>query len=386
MASSAIDQSVGRFPLRVDRYTAPMTLENALRWSWMNVLSAKRVQMLQDRFGDLDTALGHIGVDLLREMGCKEETAILAMNRLEEFDIAGYARLLRTRDITFLSLEDEHYPEALRTIADPPVFLYASGDLTVLRHPCVAIVGSRKMSEEGRRVVEHLTGPLVAAGCTTVSGLAYGVDAEVAKETLRHQGRTVAVLGQGLGHIYPKAHEKLAADIVKAGGLILSEFPMDCRADKFTFPARNRIIAGASLVTVVVEAAEESGSLITAELALEYGREVCAVPGSVFDPQHAGCHKIIASGQAKLVTNAADILQEIGMHHAAAAGAPPASSFTPENAEEASVHGALTAMPVPLDDLVVKAKLNAAVVSAVLTILEIKGAARNTGGGKWVRT
>lgn len=362
-----------------------MKLENALRWSWMNVLTLKRVEMLREKFGDLDRAFEAVNPELLLALGCRQDTVELTLNRLEEFDIGAYAGILRKKDITFFSIEDDLYPEALRALPDPPVFLYAQGDLSVLQHPCVALVGSREMNDEGKRIVERFVPPLVHAGCTTVSGLAYGVDGAVAVETLAAQGRTVAVLGNGLGSIYPTAHAKLAAKIVEAGGLVLSEFPMDTRPDKFTFPARNRIIAGLSLATVVVQAAEKSGSLITAELALEYGKDVCAVPGSIFDPLHAGCHHIISMGQAKLVTHPEEVLQEIGIMSSKKEGTR-AIAFVPDSPDESAVYDILTTLPITLDDIVVKAKLNAAVSSAVLTMLEIKGAARNVGAGKWVRT
>ncbi len=359
-----------------------MQLETALRWSWMNVLTLKRVEALKTQFKTLDAALENVSLEMLQALGCREDTAMLAMNRLEEFDADAYARLLQKKGIRLFSEEDVEYPDALRTVPDRPVFLYARGDLSILSRPCIALVGSRDMNDEGTRIVEKLVPEMIAAGCTTVSGLAYGVDGAVASETLRASGKTVAVLGSGLGMIYPKAHEKLADQIVEDGGLILSEFPIDTRPDKFTFPARNRIIAGLSLVTVVVQAAEDSGSLITAELALEYGRDVCAVPGSIFDPLFAGCHKIISTGQAKLVTSAADILTEVGI--VASARAPEAPAFESDDPLETSIVGHLSSLPAAIDDLVIKAKLDAATVTATLTVLELKGAARKVGG-KWIR-
>lgn len=348
----------------------------------MNVLTLKRAEALKAQFRTLEKALENISLEMLQALGCREEGALLAMNRLEEFDIDGYARLLAKKDIRLLTEEDEDYPAALRTVPDRPMFLYARGDLSILAQPCIALVGSRDMNDEGKRIVEKLIPPIVSAGCTTVSGLAYGVDADVASETLRVSGKTVAVLGNGLGSIYPKANEKLADEIVKRGGLVLSEFPLDARPDKFTFPARNRIIAGLSLVTVVVQAAEDSGSLITAELALEYGRDVCAVPGSVFDPLFAGCHAIIGTAQAKLVTSAEEILAEVGI--VASGRAPDTSVFETDDPVEANVIGHLSSLPSAIDDLVVKAKLDAATVTATLTVLELKGAARKVGG-KWIR-
>jgi DNA processing protein len=169
---------------------------------------------------------------------------------------------------------------------------------------------------------------------------------------------------------------------VKGGGLILSEFPLDAKPDKFTFPARNRIIAGLSLGTVVAQAALDSGSLITADLALDYGRDVFAVCGSVFDSGFAGCHQLISRGVAKLVTSADDVLCEVGI---AASGGAESRPFTAESPEEEIIYKALTTLPSSLDDIVTKAKLDAAQVNATLTMLELKGAVKNVGGGQWVR-
>jgi DNA processing protein len=201
-----------------------------------------------------------------------------------------------------IRVADDVYPTQLKTIDDPPIFLYYKGSLEITKQPCIAAIGTRTMSAYGDRVTEAFVPPLVRAGMVTVSGLAYGIDAAVAKETLLAGGNTIAVLGHGLGMISPKAHRMLADDIVTHGGLLLSEFPLDVRPDKYTFPARNRIIAGLSLGALILEATEDSGSLITADLALDYNRDVFAVPGNVFDPNYAGCHALIRKGSAQLVT------------------------------------------------------------------------------------
>jgi DNA processing protein len=359
-----------------------MQPETLLKWSWMNVLTKKRWDALLARFGSLDAAMDNVSPELLKELGCREDTILGALNRLEEFDPQAYLKELEKRGVSMLDIDDEDYPAALRTIADPPVFLYWRGDLSILNQPCLGMVGSREMTEYGKRVTAEFTPAVVAAGMVTVSGLAEGIDGEVARETLAAGGKTVAVLGHGLATIFPAAHAKLADKIVQSGGLILSEYALDVRSDRYTFPARNRIIAGLSAGTVVLQATEDSGSLITAELALEYNRDVFAVPGQIFDPSYAGCHKFIASGQAKLVTSAAGVLAELGVVHVPAKEAAP---FTADTPEEAAIVAALTTMPQPVDDLVVRAKLDAAVLNATLTILEIKGAAKNVGGGKWVR-
>lgn len=360
-----------------------MKPETALLWSYLNVLDKKRYTALVDRFGDLEKATQSLSFEMLQELGLKEESALKAMNRAEEFDSQAYTALIAKKDLRLISIEDPEYPMSLAEIADPPIFLYVRGDPETLNSPCIAIVGSREMTDYGKRVVEKLIPPIVAANVVTVSGLAYGIDAEVAKETLRAGGKTVAVLGHGLGMIYPKANTRLADDIVKAGGLLVSEFPLDAMPDKYTFPARNRIIAGLSLCTVIAEAAEDSGSLITAELALEYNRDVCAVPGDIFSPISVGCNDLIRSGQARLVTSGMDVLQEVGI--VSRDSAKPSVAFEADSPDEQSVFDALSSLPSALDDLVIKTKLDAATLNAVLTILELRGVVRNTGSGQWVR-
>lgn len=360
-----------------------MQPETLLRWSWMNVLTKKRYDALLATYASLDTALQHVSASMLTELGCRQDSALLALTRLEEFDPQAYLQALQQRGVSVLAIDDAEYPSLLRTLPDPPVFLYWRGDLSVLNQPCIALVGSRQMGEYGKRVTDAIVPQLVAAGAVTVSGLAEGIDGQVARATLRAGGNTVAVLGHGLGSMFPKAHASLADDIVATGGAILSEYPLDTRSDKFTFPARNRIIAGLAVGTVVLQAAQDSGSLITAALALEYGRDVLAVPGDIFDPQYAGCHSIIARGQAKLVCSAEEILSEVGIVSAAAA--LPSASYVAQTPEEAAILGALTTLPQPIDDLVASTKLDAAMLNATLTMLELQGAAHNVGGGKWVR-
>lgn len=379
---------IGKMLRRHGRKKAPATLHNVhphtvLCWSWMNVLTVKRASLLREKFGDLDTALDAITPEILMELGCREETALQALNRLEELDRSTYASELTKRNITIIAEDDDRYPQALRHVEDRPMFLSARGDLSILRQPCLAMVGAREISEYGRRVARTIVPDIVRAGMVTISGLAQGIDAEVAKETLAAHGRTVAVLGHGMGMIYPKAHASLAESIVSGGGLLLSEFPLDTAPDKYTFPARNRIIAGLSLGTVVLQAAEGSGSLITAELALDYNREVFAVPGQIFDTQYQGCHRLIAQGHATLVTSAQEILERIGVQGPRNDAAH--THYDPASAEEACVLHALTSMPQDADKLAEATGLSAASLGAILTMLELHGAAENVGSGRWVR-
>lgn len=214
-----------------------------------------------------------------------------------------------------LVLGDADYPPGLLATADPPVFLYLEGDVARLHRPSVAVVGSRRPTPQGRDNARHLAEGLAAQGWTVVSGLAAGIDAAAHEGALRagqppQAGGTVAVVGTGLDQVYPRAHTRLARQIVDEGGLLVSEYPLGAPPLAAHFPQRNRLIAGLSRGTLVVEAALQSGSLITARLAAEAGREVLVVPGSILSEQAAGCHALIRQG-ATLVTSVAEVLDEL---------------------------------------------------------------------------
>lgn len=216
------------------------------------------------------------------------------------------------------ALFGEALPECLRVIADPPRRLYVRGAAETLAAPSVAIVGSRRATRAGRQFAETLAGDLAAAGLVVVSGLAYGIDAAAHLGALRAGGgalagggRTVAVLGSGLDRIYPRQHAVLATEIVDGGGALVSEYPADRSPRKHQFPERNRLISGLSLGVVIVEATTKSGSLITARMAAEQGREVMAVPGPVASPLSGGCHRLLKSGAA-LIESADDVLYAVG--------------------------------------------------------------------------
>ena len=361
-----------------------MNLQTILTWSWLNFLTKKRYDALLKKYGSLEDALPHLTPDLLTKLGCREETTFIILNRLEGFDPEAYQKELERRGIRCIGFDDSDYPSTLQQIPDPPIFLYIKGDLSILRQPCIGFVGTRAMSLYGKRVTEYFVPEMVAAGITTVSGLAEGIDATVAHETIRIGGKTVAILGYGPSQILPRSNTRLAQDIIQSGGLILSEFPLDVPPGKHTFPARNRIIAGLSLGTVILEAPEQSGALITAELALEYGRDVFAVPGNIFDPNFAGCHKVISLGQAKLVSRPQDVLEELGIVSPTLTNVR--SLYQPQNNVESTILSTLTTLPQPFDDIVQKAKISAAQTNATLTMMELAGAVKDTGGGQWVRT
>lgn len=211
-----------------------------------------------------------------------------------------------------ISIESEEYPEQLRNIYDAPLRLYVLGNKALLSGKGIAIVGSRKATKYGEKIALQLSERLSENGINIISGLALGIDTCAHLGTLQKNniGKTVAVLGSGLDEIYPKQNIELAKKIIKNGGCIISEYPLGTKPEKLNFPQRNRIISGLSKGVVVVEASGKSGSLITAEFALEQGREVFAVPGNILDFTSVGTNNLIKQG-AKLVTNYMDILEEI---------------------------------------------------------------------------
>lgn len=207
------------------------------------------------------------------------------------------------------TIVDAHYPSMLKTIKDPPIVLYGLGNASFLHEqPAISVIGTRNPSEEARRKTNHLVIPLAKRNWMIVSGLAKGIDSFAHQAALAVKGRTIAVLGCGLKHIYPKQNTALFQQIVRSG-LVISEYPPHEPPKPYYFPERNRIISGLSFSTLVVEAAMKSGTLITVDQALDQGREVYAIPGSPFIPQTIGCHQMIQDG-AKLVYEATDIMED----------------------------------------------------------------------------
>jgi DNA processing protein len=289
---------------------------------------------------------------------------------------------------TVLTWLDAAYPARLRTIPDPPPLLYLTGALAEEDRWAVAVVGSRRASAEGRLLTEALSRELAALGFTVVSGLARGVDGAAHRGALAGGGRTLAVLGCGIDRTYPPEHRGLR-ERVEAHGAVLSELPLGAPPHAYHFPRRNRIISGLSLGVLVTEADLGSGSLITARLAAEQGREVFAVPGSPRAENSRGTNGLLKQG-AKLVETVEDIVEEVRaqldeaflarLAQRPAAGAAPAL-----NAEERTVHEALSSEPVPMDELIARVGLPAAAVAAAVLALELKGLARRLPGPSCVR-
>jgi DNA processing protein len=293
------------------------------------------------------------------------------------------ARRLAQLGITALTLLDDHYPGNLRQIADAPPVLFARGRLLPDDGLAVALVGTRRATPYGRAVAERLAGDLAAAGVTVVSGLARGVDTAAHQAALDAGGRTLAVLGNGLDQVYPPENGALARRIAENGtGALVSEFAPGVPPDAVNFPRRNRIIAGLSRATLIVEAGERSGALITADFALEQGREVLAVPGSIFNAMSVGANQLLRQG-ATPVTSAEDILEAIG---ASVEAATTMAHDLPEGSPvEATLWRALTGEPRHADELARTLGLSSGEVAATLAMLELKGLARQVGSMLYTR-
>jgi DNA processing protein len=296
--------------------------------------------------------------------------------------------------IRVLTILDAEYPVRLKTIHDPPPLLYVSGNFTEGDHHAVAVVGTRHATSAGRLVAEQLTRGLAEAGLTVVSGLARGIDAAAHRSALEAGGRTIAVLGCGIDRTYPPEHQSLRKKIEDRGA-VLSELPLGAYPHAYHFPKRNRIISGLSLGVVVVEAALQSGSLITARLAAEQGRDVFAVPGAVQSEQSRGTNGLIKQG-AKLVETVWDILDEVAAQfepsflarmqdRRADLTRAVQSGRLPLEQDEAALYAALSTEPVHIDELIARTGLPAASVSGLLLSLELKGAVRQLPGRSCIR-
>jgi DNA processing protein len=275
-----------------------------------------------------------------------------------------------------ITIADEEFPQALLNTADPPLLLYVKGRLDLLNAPSLAIVGSRNSTTQGMRNAEAFAQTVSEAGLCITSGMAQGIDTAAHVGGLQGRGSSIAVVGTGLDKVYPASNRELAHRLAQAG-TIISEFPLGTPPLAANFPRRNRIISGLSLGCLVVEASLQSGSLITARMALEQGREVFAIPGSIHSPQSKGCHALIKQG-AKLVESARDILEELGQ---AGVTQPESQQNPPEH--PLFVH--LSFDPLDVETLAQRSGLTIAELSAILLQLELDGHIASLPGGLYQR-
>lgn len=291
-----------------------------------------------------------------------------------------------------LTPADAAWPPLLREIPDPPAELFVRGDPVVLSLPQLAIVGSRHATPAGAETSGNFARYLAARGFCITSGLAEGIDAAAHRGALAAGGRTLAVCGTGPDIVYPRQHAGLADEIVAGGGAIVSEFAPGTAVYRSNFPRRNRLISGLAVGTLVVEASLKSGALVTARHAMEQGREVFAIPGSIHNPVARGCHRLIRNG-AKLVETAGDILEELGgLLASLRADEPPAadagaavSDVIEQDADYARLLAALAWDPADVDTLVSRSGLTTGEVSSMLLLLEMQGLVQPLSGGRYQR-
>ncbi|MBF8249771.1 MAG: Protecting protein DprA protein [Candidatus Levybacteria bacterium] len=314
-----------------------------------------------------------------------EENAAKFKRFCSEFSIEGYLKQLKEKDVWFVTLLDEDYPQILKEIKNPPFVLYGRGNSSVLSvrsGPPIAVVGARRTTQYGREVTKLLTTELVLAGFTIVSGLALGVDAISHLTALENDGKTIAVLGCGVDCCSPMENFNLYNSILEKGNCIVSEFPLGMKPAQWTFPARNRIIAGLSQAVLVTEGAEDSGSLITAKFALKFNRKVFAVPGPITSQMSKGPYALIQKG-AKLVTSGEDILKELKAQSSKVKTKIQSSKISNATREELIILKLLENEPLHFDELVRRAKLKSSKLSSILSLMEIKGMIRSLAGGTY---
>ncbi|EEG76748.1 DNA-processing protein DprA [Dethiobacter alkaliphilus] len=346
--------------------------------SKVSTLGARRILRLIAYFGTAEKAF-LASMDDLLAAGLPVKAARALCDEREGLDPHRVAEEVHGSGFGVLTLACAGYPLLLAEIYDPPAVLYYRGDIDVLSTPCVAMVGSRKATEYGKNAALKLAGQLAAAGITVVSGMARGIDTWAHAGALGAGGPTIAVLGCGPDVCYPPENLKLREKIV-SGGIILSEFPPGTQPKPGHFPLRNRIISGLSRATVVVEAAEKSGALITADCALEHGREVFAVPGNVNSPYSRGCHRLLKEGAA-MAEKAADILAALGMSEQETA----ATKAVQLSDTQASVLETLQYEPAHFDEIADRCGLPAPQLAATLVELELAGLLRKLPGNFFLR-
>ncbi|MBI4213160.1 MAG: DNA-protecting protein DprA [Chloroflexi bacterium] len=343
-------------------------------------IGPRRFDLLLEAFGSARGAWEAQSGDLLAS-GLDRRTADALIATRRKVDPMAEVEHLRASGCVAISRRHPAYPTRLAEIFDPPPVLYVRGELTAADEQALAIVGTRGASGYGKMAAEQIAGDLAKAGVTIVSGLALGVDTAAHRAALEAGGRTLAVLGNGLDRVYPSQNARLAEQIAQHGALV-TEFPLGIKPDAMNFPRRNRIISGLTWGTLVVEAGDRSGALITAAFAAEQGREVLAVPGNIFSPKSKGTNALIRDGATPVAT-AEDVLAELQP------GREPrqltVADIVPLDETESALLSVLSGEPLHIDEVAREASLPMSLVSGVLAMMELKGIVRQLTGMYYVR-
>ncbi|MDP4000765.1 MAG: DNA-processing protein DprA [bacterium] len=343
-------------------------------------LGSVKLTRLLNYFGDFETAW-LAGSTELSKAGLDAKTVEIIKTNQTSIDPISSWDALTKLGIEVIIITEPAYPPQLKEIVTAPPLLYVRGNKQLLKLAGIAVVGNRKISAYGKQVIEEIVANLAPSKLNIISGLAFGVDAEALAMCLKSGSNPIAVLASDLqdSSISPRSNFNLAQEIIQKGCLV-SEYALGSNVQKQNFPIRNRLIAGLSIGTLVIEADEESGALITANYALEQNREVFAIPGSIFSTTSRGTHKLIKKG-AKLVSTVADIFEELNLD---IADVPDTQTFE-ETEQETKVLENLTREPMHIDDLVEQVHLPVSEINATLSLLELKGRIKNLGGAKYAK-
>ena len=347
----------------------------------VNGLGPIRLKKLLDYFQSDPRLVWEADLKEIKGLGIPEITVIQFGETRKKLDPDKYLESVEKAGLKWMTIFDEDYPKLLKTIYDPPLVFYYIGEILPSDSKAIAVVGTRKITGYGKLVTEDFTKGLVSAGLTIVSGLAIGVDTIAHQTAIDNHGRTIAILGGGLNSIFPPENTRLVLEIADGKGAVISEFPPDYPSVAGNFPARNRVISGLSVATLVTEAAEDSGSLITARLALEQGRDVFAVPGPVTSALSKGPISLIKEG-ARVVMEYGEILEELGLDRVKSLE----SRVKEEQAlsdQEKKILECLENENKHIDEICRELSINAALVSGTLLKLEILGLVRSLGGGQY---
>lgn len=337
----------------------------------------KRFSLLLVEFKTAQNAWEGKGEDLKKILGPKLTSQFLTFRGT--FSLNTYLQKLKQKNVWFVTGFDKEFPKRLASIDNPPFVLFGKGDKKVLNASnMISIVGTRKVTQYGRQVTEMITTELVQTGFIIVSGLAMGVDGIAHRTTLENNGLTIAVLGCGVDCCTPKENEATYQEIIESGGVVISEFPLSMMPSKGSFPSRNRIIAGMAKAVIVTEGAEDSGSLITANNALQFGRKVFAVPGPITSQLSNGPMRLIRKG-AILITSGEDILNELGIK---GDKREEGRKIKGETKEEQRIIDLLKDESLSFNELVKLAKIPSSQLGTVLSLMEVKGMIQLAVGGK----
>lgn len=360
-----------------------MSKKEKIYWLFFSLIpeiGPVRFKKLYSYFITLKDAYEAPGLELLKA-GLEPKIIEAIQEKKKANDLDKEWQKLEKERISITTLKEKAYPKLLKEIYAPPAVLYWQGKFIDNHEYLFSVVGTRKPSFYGRRATEEIVKPLAANHLTIVSGLALGIDALGHQATLASGGRTIAVLGSGLDQIHPRTNVRLAEKIRENNGLILSEFPLGTPPLKPHFPQRNRIISGLSLGTLIIEAPEKSGALITARYALEQNREVFALPGPIFSQNSIGPNNLIKMG-ARPVTLYTDILETLNLKMAGEFIENQAIS--PDTAEEEIILKILSHEPLHIDKIMEESKLEPSIINSCLTLMEMKGKVKNIGGMHYI--